>query len=40
MKAGVSGGPPGKGLKLLDWGFAKTLWLPAAMPELERTAAH
>ena len=27
-------------LKLLDWGFAKTLWLPAAMPELERTAAH
>ncbi|MHB1202969.1 MAG: D-alanyl-D-alanine carboxypeptidase family protein [Acidithiobacillus sp.] len=26
-------------LKLLDWGFAKTLWLPA-MPELERTAAH
>lgn len=26
-------------LKLLDWGFARTLWLPGA-PQLERTAAH
>ncbi len=26
-------------LKLLDWGFARTLWLPA-LPHLERTSAH